>query len=121
MYSLVKSGKNGDISTPETATNGFYFIMFTSESYTLQDNTNIYGQIITDGELVVKAQYLCSMQEIANWFWYQHPQQKFITVPTRTILNPQMDVTAITDIYDITKSACNTTQAKNPYQDILFL
>ena len=31
--------------------------MFTPEAYTLQDNTIIDGQIITDGEFVVKAQY----------------------------------------------------------------
>ena len=42
--------------------NGFYVIMFTSEAYKLQDNTTIDGQIITSGGLVVKAQYICSMQ-----------------------------------------------------------
>ena len=36
--------------------------MFTSEVYTLQDNTTIDGKIITAGELVVNSQYLCSMQ-----------------------------------------------------------
>ena len=39
----------------------FYVIMFTSEAYKLQDNTTIDGQIITSGELVVKAKYICSM------------------------------------------------------------
>ena len=36
--------------------------MFTSEAYTIQDNTTIEGHIITSGESVVKAQFLCSMQ-----------------------------------------------------------
>ena len=45
-------------------------------------------------------------------FWYQHPKQKVITVPTRTILHPRLDVTAITDIHDIPKSVCNRTKAK---------
>ena len=62
--------------------------MFTSEVYTLQDNATIDGQIITSGKVVVKAQYLCSMQEITNWFWCKHPQQQFITVLIRTILHP---------------------------------
>ena len=31
---------------------------FISEAYTLQNNTKIYGQVISAGELVVKAQYL---------------------------------------------------------------
>ena len=60
--------------------------MFTLEAYTLQDNTKIDRHIITAGELSFKAQYLCFMQESTNWFWYQHPQHKVITVPTRTII-----------------------------------
>ena len=47
MASLVESGKYGDINTTGTSINGFYVIMFTSESYTLQDNTKIDGGIIT--------------------------------------------------------------------------
>ena len=42
--------------------------MVTSEAYTLQDNTTIDGQIITAGELVVKAQYISSMQLDTNWY-----------------------------------------------------
>ena len=67
MTSLVESGKYGAINTTDTETNIFYVIMFTSEAYTLQDNTTIDGKIITAGELVVKAWYLCSMQEDNNW------------------------------------------------------
>ena len=62
MTSLVESRTYGAINTADTSTNGFYVIMFTSGAYTLQENTTIYGQIITDGELFVKAQYLCCMQ-----------------------------------------------------------
>ena len=62
MALLVESGKYGAIITDDTTTNGFYVIIFTSESYTLQDNTTIYGQIITAGELVAKAIYLCLVQ-----------------------------------------------------------
>ena len=42
--------------------------MFTSEAYTLQDNTTIDRQIITAGELVVKAKYLCSIQVDTNFY-----------------------------------------------------
>ena len=64
---LVESGKYGAINTTGTKTNVFFVIMFASEAYTLQDNTAIEGKIITDGEFVVKAQYLCSMQVDTNW------------------------------------------------------
>ena len=76
MASLLRSGKYGAINTTDTAINGFYVFIFISEAYILQDNTKIYGQIITPGGSVFKSQYLCYMQEIINLFWGQHPQQK---------------------------------------------
>ena len=54
MASLVELGKYGAINTTDTSTNGFYVIMFKTGTYTLQENTTIYGQIITAGELVDK-------------------------------------------------------------------
>ena len=96
MALLVESGKYGAINTNDAATNGFYVIMFTSEAYTLQYNTTIDGQLITSGELVDKSQYLCSIQVDTNWYWNQHPQQHVITVVTRTILHPQLEVNAVT-------------------------
>ena len=99
-------------------THEFYVIIFASEVYTLQDNTTIYGQVTTAGELVVKEKYLCSIQVDTNWYWYKHPQHHNITLPTHTILHPQLEVNAIIDFNDIPKSLCNRTQAKNPYQDM---
>ena len=88
IVSLVESGKYGSINTTDTNTNGFYVIMFTSGAYTLQENTKIDGQIITAGELVVNAKYICSMQVNINWYWYQQSKHHVTTVPTRTILHP---------------------------------
>ena len=88
MASLFESGKYCAVNTADTTNNGFYVIMFTSEAYTLQDNTKIDGQIITAGGLVVKAQYICSMEVDTNFYWDQHPQQHVIIVPTRTIIHP---------------------------------
>ena len=62
MDSLVQSRKYGVINKTYKVTNVFYAIMFTSEAYTLQDNTTIDGKIIFAGKLVVKAQYLCYMK-----------------------------------------------------------
>ena len=66
MASLVESVKYGAINTTDTTTKEFYVIMFTSEAYKLQYNTTIEGKIITAGKLVVKAQYLCSVQVDTN-------------------------------------------------------
>ena len=58
MASLVQSGMYGAINTDDTKTNGLYVIKLIPEAYTLQNNTTIYGQVISADELVVKAQYL---------------------------------------------------------------
>ena len=47
----------GAINTDDTTTNGLYIIQFLSEAYKLQNNTKNYGQVISAGELVIKAQY----------------------------------------------------------------
>ena len=85
MASLVESRTYGAINTTDTSTNVFYVIMFISGAYTLQENTKIDGKITTSGELVVKAQYFCSMQIDTNWYWNQQPKNHFITVPTLTM------------------------------------
>ena len=62
--------------------------------------------------MVVKAQYICSLQVDTNLYWNQQPKQNFITVPTRTILHPQLEVNAVTDFHLITTRVCTRTQAK---------
>ena len=52
------------------------------------------------------------MRVDTNWYWYQHPQQNAITVPTRKILHPQLEVNAVTDFHDIPKMVCNRTHTK---------
>ena len=49
MALLVESGEYESINTTDTENNVFYVIMFTSEVYTIQDNTTIDGKIITSG------------------------------------------------------------------------
>ena len=95
--------------------------MFTSESYSLQDNTTIDGKIITAGELVVKSQYLCYIQVYTNWYWNQQPKHHVNKVPTRKIIHPQLEVNAVTDFHDTPKILCNRTQAKKSYQEILYV
>ena len=52
------------------------------------------------------------MQVDTNWYCDQHPQQNVITVTTRTLLHPRLEVNAITDFHDIPKTVCNSKQAK---------
>ena len=71
--------------------------------------------------MVVKAQYLCSLQVDTHWYWNQHPQQHVITFPTRTILHSRLEVNAVTDFHAIPKRVFNRTQAKKPYQESLYV
>ena len=113
MASLVQLGMYGAINTYDTTTNLFYVIKLVSDEYKLQSNTTIYGQVISDGELVFKAQYLCSMQENTNWYWKQQPLQQTIIVPTCKIINPHLEVIIIRYIQDIPRNLCIRNQEKN--------
>ena len=62
--------------------------------------------------MIVKAQYLCSVQIDTNWYWDQQPKHHGITFPTRTILHPKPEVSAVTDFHAIPTSVCSRTQAK---------
>ena len=117
MASLVEPGKYGSIKTTDTSTNRFYVIMFTSGAYGLQENTSIDGKIKTAGELVVKAKYLCSMQIDTNWYWNQQKKHHVITVPTRTIIHPQLEVSAVTDFHakSISRQSICLTDADYDY------
>ena len=52
------------------------------------------------------------MQVDTNWYCNQQPNHHVITLPTRTILHPQLEGDAITDFHAIPKSIFSRTQAK---------
>ena len=100
----------GAIKIYETTINGFYIVQFLSGEYTLQNNTTIDGQVISVGELVFKAQYICSMQENTNWCWKEQPLHQTIMFPTRTILHSRVDVITIRYVQHTPKNICNISQ-----------
>ena len=69
-------------------------------------------KIVPADELVVKAEYLCYVQVDTCWYWNQHLQHHVITVPTRKILHPRLELNAITDFNAKSKIIFNSTQAK---------
>ena len=73
MAWLFQSGMYGANNGDNTTTNRFYDIQLISEEYIIQNNTKIYGQFISAVELVVKSQYICTMQENTNCYWKQTP------------------------------------------------
>ena len=110
----MQSGMYGAINTDDTTSNGSYVIQFISEVY-MQKKT-INGQIISSGELVVKAYFFFSMQEYTNWYWKQQPLQQTIIFPTHTIIHPCLNVIIIRHFQDIHKNICNRIQEKQSIQ-----
>ena len=121
MASLAQSGIYVAINKADSTKNEFYAIKFISEEYKLQNNTTIDEQFISASELVVKAQYICSMQENTIWYWKQQPLQQTIIFLTRTILHTRLDVIIIRYVKDIPKNICSRNQETNPYKDIQLL
>ena len=62
--------------------------------------------------MVVKAQYLCSIPVDTNWYWNQQLKHHVIIVTTHTILNPQLEVNAVTYFNAIPTSVFTRKQAK---------
>ena len=116
MAPLVQPGKYGATNTDDSTTNVFYVIKLISESCTLQNNTKIYGKILSAGKSVFKAQYICSMQEDSNWYRKQQSLKHNIIVTTPTILHPCLDVIRLTYVQETPKTICNRIQAKKPIQ-----
>ena len=52
------------------------------------------------------------MQVDTNWYWNKKPKHQVTTVPTRTILHPQLEVDAISAFHAIPTSICSRTEAK---------
>ena len=116
MASLFQAGMYGAINTEYNTSNVSYVIQFVSQAYTLQNNTTIDGQVISAGGVVVKSQYLCSMQENTNWYWKKQPLQHTIIVPTRTILHPRLDFITIRYFQYIPKNVCSSIQVNKSIQ-----
>ena len=113
MVSLVQSGMYGAINTGDITTNVFYVIQLISDAYTLQNNTTIYGQVISACKLVVKAQYIFSMQENTNCYRKQQPLQQTIIFPSLTILHPRLDVIIIRYVQDTPENICIRNKGKS--------
>ena len=116
MAPLVQPGMYGAINTADNTSNLLYVIQLISEAYMLQKTVTIYGKVISAHELVVRAQYLCSLQENTNIYWKQQPLQQTIIVPTQTIIHPHLHIIIIRYLKYIPNNLCSRNQAKKSIQ-----
>ena len=80
---------------------GYFAIQFVSEVYTLKEDTTHYRQIITDVELVVKANHSIFIIEKKKCHWEKKQQQKAVVVPTITIVHPYLDAMGLKYVHYI--------------------
>ena len=57
MSLIVNKGNNAAIDANDSACNGYYKIIFYLYKYTLQEYLNMYGQVISSGEIVCEGNY----------------------------------------------------------------
>ena len=55
---------------------GYYVMKYISESYTLQEEQTIYGQVIKPSEILFRTEYLAIMKEEKNGCRQQHKQNR---------------------------------------------
>ena len=77
-----------------------------------KNNTTNNGKVISAGELVVKAEYLFSVQENTNWYGKQQPLQQTIIFQTRTIIHTCLGVIILRYVQDIPNNLCISNQAE---------
>ena len=61
------------------------------------------------------------MQIDTNWYWNQQPKEYVITVLTRTILHPQLEVNAITEFHAYPQVYVPVHRLKMPSQGSLYV
>ena len=75
MSALVKTAKYCFINIADTKRMVYYVIKFTSESYTLREDTTCGGNFSLSGEIVFRDQYINCMQDNTKWYWGKSKQQ----------------------------------------------
>ena len=57
MYLIFIEGKYFSIDATYTSCQGYYIIIFSSSTYTLQEDLNIYGQLMSSDKIVSEGIY----------------------------------------------------------------
>ena len=111
MAVLICEGNYGAISTNDVKTHGYYVVRFLCNPYTLQQDITVDGQVLQQGEQVVDACYLSSMQNNTHWYWEPERQPQLVKVCVRTIVHPMLDVVKPNNVTDLPRSLCSRQNA----------
>ena len=74
---IITRGNYGAIDSDDYSCHGYYIIIFSSSTYTLQSEFNIYGQVISSGEMVCERTYYFPID--ISYHYYVSPKMNQIT------------------------------------------
>ena len=107
MYSLLPLVKCSAINSSDPTTMRYSVIKYLSETYTLQEEQTIDGQVSNEGERVVKEEYLIIMKSKTNWHWKHHGTNQSVILSTHAIVHTCLDVSVFNNVADISNSIRN--------------
>ena len=64
MSLIITEGNYGAIDSDDSTCHGFYIIIFSSSTYTLQSDLSIYGQVISSGKMECKGTYFFNKYQL---------------------------------------------------------
>eukprot|EP00957_Ditylum_brightwellii_P151034 11500640-Ditylum_brightwellii.AAC.1 len=79
MDAMVNENIFGAVNTSDPKTEGFYIVKCTSLSYTLQENFEVYDDLIKEGSHVCEAEY------IAVWVKIPYAIRRVLTFGKRNL------------------------------------
>ena len=92
MSLMITKGNYGAIYADDSSYDGYYIIIFSLSPYTLQADLNIYGQVISSGEMVCEGTYYFPIN--INSHYYVSPKNKSnnTILHLRIIINGNVNV-----------------------------
>ena len=92
MSLIVTEINHGAIDADDSEFHGYYIIIFSSFTYTLQENFNIYGQVISSGEMVCEGNYYFPITINSHYSVSPKNKSNNTILSLRTIINGNFNV-----------------------------
>ena len=91
MCLIIIEGNYDAVDDDDSTCHGYYIIRFSSYPYTLQSELNVYGQVISSGEMEYEGTYYFPIN--TNSCYYVSPKNKSNnkTVSLMTIINGKVN------------------------------
>ena len=112
MSLIIMEGKCGAIDADDYSCHGYYIIKFYSSSYIFQSDLNIYGQVMSSGEMICEVTYFFPIDMTNHHYsWQKINQITFFFL--KTIINGNINI-IFYYLKDVL-SPCSRSMSQNYY------